>query len=162
LNPAYAGYLPATAAALAPVLTEVAGLPGAPARVSQAAATYRQGVGNSVSIGLAGPAISGSPPAFPLPPLHPLPPPPPTPRPPARRHHAPRPPGRGAATKRRARPRGRRHRRRPQPIAGPAGGHGGAADGGRPAGARAPARHPAGARRARDGAARAGSWLAGV
>src|SRR5499427_1093798 len=64
LNPAYAGYLPATAAALAPVLTEVAGLPGAPARVSQAAATYRQGAGNSVSIGLAGPAISGSPPVF--------------------------------------------------------------------------------------------------
>jgi hypothetical protein len=64
LNPAYAGYLPATAAALAPVLTEVAGLPGAPARVSQAAATYRQGAGNSVSIGLAGPAISGRPPVF--------------------------------------------------------------------------------------------------
>jgi hypothetical protein len=64
LNPAYAGYLPATVAALAPVLTEVAGLPGAPARVSQAAATYRQGAGNSVSIGLAGPAISGSPPVF--------------------------------------------------------------------------------------------------
>jgi hypothetical protein len=64
LNPAYAGYLPATAAALAPVLTEVAGLPGAPARVGQAAATYRQGAGNSVSIGLAGPAISGRPPVF--------------------------------------------------------------------------------------------------
>jgi hypothetical protein len=64
LNPAYARYLPATVAALAPVLTEVAGLPGAPARVSQAAATYRQGAGNSVSIGLAGPAISGSPPVF--------------------------------------------------------------------------------------------------
>ena len=64
LNPAYAGYLPATAAALAPVLAEVAGLPGAPVRVSQAAATYRQGVGNSVSIGLAGPDISGSPPVF--------------------------------------------------------------------------------------------------
>jgi len=42
----------------------VAGLPGAPARVSQAAATYRQGVGNSVSIGLAGPAITGHPPVF--------------------------------------------------------------------------------------------------
>src|SRR5262249_6100379 len=56
LNPAYARYLPATVAALTPVLTEVAGLPGAPARVSQAAATYRQGAGNSVSIRLAGPA----------------------------------------------------------------------------------------------------------
>ena len=43
LNPAYASYLPATAAALAPVLNEIAGLPGAPARISQAAATYRQG-----------------------------------------------------------------------------------------------------------------------
>ena len=31
LNPAYTSYLPATAAALAPVLNEIAGLPGAPA-----------------------------------------------------------------------------------------------------------------------------------
>ena len=64
LNPAYAGYLPATAAALAPVLAEVAGLPGAPARISQAAATYRQGPGNSVGIGLAGPSTVGRPPVF--------------------------------------------------------------------------------------------------
>jgi hypothetical protein len=64
LNPAYAGYLPATAAALAPVLAEVAGLPGAPARISQAAATYRQGPGNSVGVGLAGPSTGGRPPVF--------------------------------------------------------------------------------------------------
>jgi hypothetical protein len=53
LNPAYASYLPAIAAALKPMLDEVAGLPGALARISQAAATYRQGPGNSVSVGLA-------------------------------------------------------------------------------------------------------------
>jgi hypothetical protein len=64
LNPAYAGYLPVTVTALRPLLSEMAGLPGAPARISQAAATYRQGTGNSVSIGLAGPAISGRPPVF--------------------------------------------------------------------------------------------------
>jgi hypothetical protein len=64
LNPAYTTYLPATAAALAPVLNEIADLPGAPARVTQAAATYRQGTGNSVSIGLAGPPLSGTPPVF--------------------------------------------------------------------------------------------------
>ena len=62
LNPAYAGYLPATAAALAPVLTEIAGLPGAPARVSHAAAVYRQGTGNYVSVGLPGPPLGGRPP----------------------------------------------------------------------------------------------------
>src|SRR5215470_11328038 len=64
LNPAYAGYLPATVGALAPVLTEVTGLPGAPVRISQAAATYRQGPGNSVSVGLAGPSTVGRPPVF--------------------------------------------------------------------------------------------------
>jgi hypothetical protein len=64
LNPAYTSYLPATAAALAPVLNEIAGLPGAPARISQAAATYQQGIGNSVSVGMAGPPLSGTPPVF--------------------------------------------------------------------------------------------------
>src|SRR5262249_3562094 len=62
LNPAYASYLPAAATALAPVLDELAGLPGAPSRISQAAATYWQGTGNSVSVSLAGPSISGMPP----------------------------------------------------------------------------------------------------
>jgi hypothetical protein len=64
LNPAYASYLPATEAALAPMLDQIAGLPGAPARISQAAVTYQQGPGNSVGFGLAGPPISGTPPVF--------------------------------------------------------------------------------------------------
>jgi hypothetical protein len=64
LNPAYASYLPAVATALEPVLNEIAGLPGAPARISQAAATYQQAIGNSVGVGLAGPPASGRPPVF--------------------------------------------------------------------------------------------------
>ena len=64
LNPAYTSYLPVTAAALTPVLNEIAGLPGAPARVSQAAATYHQDTGNSVSVSMAGPSLSGTPPVF--------------------------------------------------------------------------------------------------
>lgn len=64
VNPAYASYLPATAAALAPMLGQIAGLPGAPARISQAAVTYQQGPGDSVGLSLAGPAISGTPPVF--------------------------------------------------------------------------------------------------
>jgi hypothetical protein len=64
LNPAYASYLPAAAAALTPVLNQIAGLPGAPARISQAAATYQQGTGNSVTASLAGPPIGGTPTAF--------------------------------------------------------------------------------------------------
>jgi hypothetical protein len=64
LNPAYASYLPATVSALEPVLSEIAGLPGAPARISQAAATYQQGAGNSVSVGQAGPPIRGGPPVY--------------------------------------------------------------------------------------------------
>jgi hypothetical protein len=46
------------------VLNQLAGLPGTPARISQAAATYQQGIGNSVSVSLAGPPISGTPPVF--------------------------------------------------------------------------------------------------
>jgi len=64
LHPAYTVYLPAVTAALEPVLDEVAGLPGAPVRISQAAATYRQETGNGVAIGLAGPLISGTPPVY--------------------------------------------------------------------------------------------------
>jgi hypothetical protein len=64
LNPVYASYLQATATALAPMLSEIAGLPGAPARISQAPASYRQGPGNSVAVGLAGPALSGKPPVL--------------------------------------------------------------------------------------------------
>ncbi len=50
-------------AALEPVLSEVAGLPGAPVRISQVAATYQQGPGNDVGISM-GPAMSGGPRAF--------------------------------------------------------------------------------------------------
>ncbi len=64
LNPAYASYLPATAAALRPVLSQLAGLPGAPARVSQAATVYHQQAGNGVAIGLAGPQLTGTPPVY--------------------------------------------------------------------------------------------------
>jgi len=54
LNPAYARYLPAVAAALAPMLHEIAGLPGAPVRLRQAAATSQQEAGNAVITGLTG------------------------------------------------------------------------------------------------------------
>jgi hypothetical protein len=45
LNPAYRRWLPDMTAALAPVLTEVAGLPGAPVRATQIAAPYPTGQG---------------------------------------------------------------------------------------------------------------------
>jgi hypothetical protein len=64
LNPAYTVYLPALVAALEPVLSEVADLPGAPVRISQVAATYQQRPGNSVDAGRAGPSLSGRPPVF--------------------------------------------------------------------------------------------------
>jgi hypothetical protein len=64
LNPAYASYLPITAAALQPVLSQLAGLPGAPARISQVAAVYHQEAGNGVAIGLAGPPLTGTPPVY--------------------------------------------------------------------------------------------------
>ncbi|MEU4475336.1 hypothetical protein [Micromonospora sp. NPDC023888] len=64
LHPASAGYLPSVTAALEPVLTELAGLPGAPVRISQAAARYEQGPDNRVSISRAGPPTSGTPQVF--------------------------------------------------------------------------------------------------
>jgi hypothetical protein len=45
LNPAFGRYLPDVSAALSPVLGEVAGLPGAPARISQVSGTYSSGEG---------------------------------------------------------------------------------------------------------------------
>ena len=57
LNPAYQAYLPLVAAALEPVLSEVAGLPGAPTRVSQAAQTYQQEPANGISNGATGPLV---------------------------------------------------------------------------------------------------------
>jgi hypothetical protein len=45
VNPAYRRWLPDVTAGLAPVLTEVAGLPGAPVRATQVAAAYPSGAG---------------------------------------------------------------------------------------------------------------------
>ena len=64
LNPAYASYLPAMAAALPPVLSQLAGLPGAPARISQAAAAYHQGAGNGVGDRAGWAAGHGTPPVY--------------------------------------------------------------------------------------------------
>ena len=66
LHPAYQSLLPAVTTALAPVLGEVGGLPGAPVRVSQVASTHlRQGPHNGIEVG--GPVIDGSPPVLSLP-----------------------------------------------------------------------------------------------
>ncbi len=54
LNPAYAAYLPLVTTALKPLLTEVAGLPGVPDRVSQSAPTFSLLSGNGVSVGMPG------------------------------------------------------------------------------------------------------------
>jgi len=65
LNPAYRSYLPAVAADLRPVLAEVAGLPGAPARVVQVAGQYTRGMfedDSRVSV-----TLSGTPPVLRLP-----------------------------------------------------------------------------------------------
>jgi hypothetical protein len=49
VHPAYAIFLPDVAAAVGAELDELAGLPGAPARISQVPEVYQQGPGNSVS-----------------------------------------------------------------------------------------------------------------
>jgi hypothetical protein len=55
VNPAFGRYLPDVTAALSPVFGEVAGLPGAPARVSQVAGTYSSGeVGTGGQVTLSG------------------------------------------------------------------------------------------------------------
>jgi hypothetical protein len=64
LNPAYAADLPAAASALGPVLSQVAGVPGAPVRIIQSGTTYLQGSRNQVAISLAGPVVSGTPPVY--------------------------------------------------------------------------------------------------
>jgi hypothetical protein len=66
LHPAFRSLLPAVTAALGPVLGEVAGLPGAPVRVSQVAITHAQQQSNN-GIELGGPVIGGSPPVLSLP-----------------------------------------------------------------------------------------------
>jgi hypothetical protein len=66
LHPAYQSFLPAVTAALGPVLSEVAGLPGAPVRVWQVAFTHlQQGPHNGIE--MLGPVIGGSPPVLSLP-----------------------------------------------------------------------------------------------
>jgi hypothetical protein len=66
LHPAYRSFLPAVTAALGPVLDQVAGLPGAPVRVSQVAVTsVQQQASNDVALG--GPVSSGRPPVLYLP-----------------------------------------------------------------------------------------------
>ena len=66
LQPAYRAYLPAVTAALAPALEEVAGLPGAPVRITQVAVTsVQKDPGNGISFG--GAVLSGSPPVVHLP-----------------------------------------------------------------------------------------------
>jgi hypothetical protein len=50
LNPVYAAYLTDVRTALAPVLSELAGLPGAPASINQAAATFHQEQANQVVV----------------------------------------------------------------------------------------------------------------
>jgi hypothetical protein len=66
LHPAYRSFLPAVTAALAPVLSEVAGLPGAPVRVWQVAFTHLR-LRPHNGIEQAGPVIGGSPPVLSLP-----------------------------------------------------------------------------------------------
>jgi hypothetical protein len=50
VHPAYAGFLPAVTAAVASELTEFAGLPGAPARISQVTMVYAQEPGNGITV----------------------------------------------------------------------------------------------------------------
>jgi hypothetical protein len=63
LNPAYRSVLPDVTAALRPVLGEVAGLPGAPARATQVAGAYSSGEGG----GGQAVTISGHPPVLRMP-----------------------------------------------------------------------------------------------
>jgi hypothetical protein len=67
VHPAYAAFLPAVTAAVGPELTEVAGLPGAPARISQVPEAYQQGRANGIAI-LAG---TPDPPGFIVPDMGP-------------------------------------------------------------------------------------------
>jgi len=66
LQPAYRAYLPEVTAALGPLLAQVAGLPGAPVRVTQVAVTSVQAA-RSNGIGFGGPVIGGRPPVLYLP-----------------------------------------------------------------------------------------------
>jgi hypothetical protein len=50
VHPAYAGFLPTVTTAVGPELTEFAGLPGAPARISQVPPVYQQEPGNGINV----------------------------------------------------------------------------------------------------------------
>jgi hypothetical protein len=50
VHPAYAGFLPAVTTAVESELTEFAGLPGAPARISQVAPVYQQETSNGINV----------------------------------------------------------------------------------------------------------------
>ena len=50
VNPAYAIFLPSVTAAVGPELSELAGLPGAPARISQVAEVYQQEPQNGINV----------------------------------------------------------------------------------------------------------------
>jgi hypothetical protein len=63
LNPAYRRYLADVTAALRPLLAEVAGLPGAPARATQVPGTYASGEGEAIPVV----TISGRPPVLRMP-----------------------------------------------------------------------------------------------
>jgi hypothetical protein len=66
LQPAYRPYLPEVTAALGPLLAQLAGLPGAPVRVTQVAVTSVQSARDN-GIGFGGPVIGGRPPVLYLP-----------------------------------------------------------------------------------------------
>jgi hypothetical protein len=66
LQPAYRSFLPEVTGALVPLLGQLAGLPGAPVRVSQVVATSVRAAREN-GIGFGGPVIGGRPPVFYLP-----------------------------------------------------------------------------------------------
>jgi hypothetical protein len=66
LNPAYAGDLPVVTNALAPLLDQLAGLPGAPSRILQVAVSYRHDTVNGISTRPGAPQVSGMSRVFPL------------------------------------------------------------------------------------------------
>jgi len=66
LHPSYRALLPEVTAALGPVLSQIAGLPGAPARITQVAVTSVHAEPSN-GIALGGPAIGGHPPVLYLP-----------------------------------------------------------------------------------------------
>jgi hypothetical protein len=66
LHPAYAAYLPAVTEALRPILTDLAGLPGAPTRISQVAPNYQQQSGDGFDVRIARTTDRNTPHAYPL------------------------------------------------------------------------------------------------